>query len=45
MGMMPGMGKMKKQLAGANVDEKVFDRQVAIIQSMTKKKSAQPQHC
>ncbi|MFT6658591.1 signal recognition particle protein [Maritalea sp.] len=42
MGMMPGMGKMKKQLAGANVDEKVFDRQVAIIQSMTKKERATP---
>jgi signal recognition particle subunit SRP54 len=42
MGLMPGMGKMKKALAGANVDEKVFDRQVAIINSMTKKERATP---
>jgi signal recognition particle subunit SRP54 len=42
MGLMPGMGKMKKAMAGANVDEKVFDRQIAIIQSMTKKERANP---
>src|SRR5690606_5347647 len=34
MNMMPGMGQMKKALAGANLDEKVFDRQIAIINSM-----------
>jgi len=33
--MMPGMGKMKKALDGANVDEQVFVRQGAIISSMT----------
>ena len=42
MGMMPGMGQMKKAMAGANVDEKVFDRQVAIINSMTKAEKANP---
>jgi signal recognition particle subunit SRP54 len=42
MGMMPGMGQMKKALAGANVDEKVFDRQIAIINSMTLAERAQP---
>ncbi len=42
MGMMPGMGKMKKAMAGANIDEKVFDRQVAIINSMTPKERATP---
>lgn len=42
MGLMPGMGQMKKAMAGANVDEKVFDRQVAIINSMTKKERATP---
>ena len=42
MGMMPGMGQMKKAMAGANIDEKVFDRQVAIINSMTKKERADP---
>ncbi|SFZ85169.1 signal recognition particle subunit FFH/SRP54 (srp54) [Devosia enhydra] len=35
MSLMPGMGQMKKALAGANLDEKVFDRQIAIINSMT----------
>jgi signal recognition particle subunit SRP54 len=33
--MMPGMGKMKKALDAANVDEQVFVRQGAIISSMT----------
>jgi signal recognition particle subunit SRP54 len=42
MGMLPGMGQMKKAMAGANVDEKVFDRQIAIINSMTKKERANP---
>jgi len=42
MGMMPGMGQMKKAMAGVNVDEKVFDRQVAIINSMTKAERANP---
>ena len=37
MGLMPGMGQMKKAMSEANVNEKVFDRQVAIINSMTKK--------
>ncbi|WP_417307512.1 signal recognition particle protein [Devosia sp.] len=43
MGMMPGMGQMKKAMAGANVDEKVFDRQVAIINSMTKAERTKPE--
>ncbi|WEK04290.1 MAG: signal recognition particle protein [Candidatus Devosia phytovorans] len=42
MGMMPGMGQMKKAMAGANIDEKVFDRQIAIINSMTQKERANP---
>jgi signal recognition particle subunit SRP54 len=42
MGMMPGMGQMKKAMAGANVDEKIFDRQVAIINSMTKAERSNP---
>jgi len=36
MGMLPGIAKMKDQLAKANVDEKMIVRQEAIIQSMTK---------
>jgi signal recognition particle subunit SRP54 len=35
MGMLPGMGKIKDQLASANLDNKVFKRQRAIILSMT----------
>jgi signal recognition particle subunit SRP54 len=42
MNMMPGMGQIKKQMAGANLDEKVFDRQIAVINSMTKKERANP---
>jgi signal recognition particle subunit SRP54 len=35
MSMLPGMAKMKNQMAGANLDEKVLKRQMAIIDSMT----------
>jgi signal recognition particle subunit SRP54 len=42
MNMMPGMGQMKKAMAGANVDEKVFDRQIAVINSMTRKERENP---
>jgi signal recognition particle subunit SRP54 len=42
MGLLPGAGQIKKAMAGANVDEKVFDRQIAIINSMTKKERANP---
>ncbi len=37
MKMMPGMGKIGKQLANADLDEKIFLRQEAIIDSMTPK--------
>jgi signal recognition particle subunit SRP54 len=43
MNMMPGMGQMKKTMAGSSaMDEKVFDRKVAIINSMTKAERANP---
>ena len=35
MGMMPGVAKMKTQIANAGIDDKVLKRQVAIIDSMT----------
>jgi len=35
LGMMPGMGKIKSQMANANVDESILTRQHAIIGSMT----------
>ena len=42
MGMMPGMGGMKDKMAAAGLDDKLFGRQVAIIQSMTKAERANP---
>ncbi|MFO1088991.1 MAG: signal recognition particle protein [Hyphomicrobiales bacterium] len=35
MGMLPGMGKIKKQLEGVDLDKLVLRRQLAIIGSMT----------
>jgi len=43
MGMMPGMGKMAKQVQDAGFDDKIIRQQVALIQSMTKKERANPQ--
>ncbi|SHJ23751.1 signal recognition particle subunit FFH/SRP54 (srp54) [Palleronia salina] len=43
MGMMPGMGKMAKQVQDAGFDDKILTRQIALIQSMTKKERANPQ--
>ena len=43
MGMMPGMGKMAKQMDQAGFDDKILKRQIALIQSMTKKERAAPQ--
>ncbi len=40
--MLPGMGKLKGQLAGKDLDTKVFKRQAAIISSMTIKERRQP---
>ncbi|WP_134682079.1 signal recognition particle protein [Paracoccus ravus] len=42
MGMMPGMGKMAKQAEAAGFDDKAIRRQVALINSMTKKERANP---
>jgi signal recognition particle subunit SRP54 len=42
LGMMPGIGKMKKQIAAAGLDEKVVPRQLAIISSMTRKERQKP---
>ena len=43
LSMLPGIGKMKKQLANANVDEKMLTRQSAIIDSMTPVERRNPQ--
>ena len=37
LGMLPGIGKINKQLAAAGVDDSMIKRQEAIILSMTKK--------
>jgi signal recognition particle subunit SRP54 len=42
MGLLPGIGKIKNQLAGANIDETVIKRQVAIIDSMTPQERRNP---
>jgi signal recognition particle subunit SRP54 len=42
MGMLPGIAKMKNQLASANLDERVLKRQMAIIDSMTPKERRNP---
>ncbi len=42
LGMLPGVGKMKQAMESANIDEKVFLRQQAMISSMTKKERAKP---
>ncbi|MGH6859633.1 MAG: signal recognition particle protein [Phyllobacterium sp.] len=42
MGMMPGMGKMKDQMAAAGLDDSIFKRQLAIISSMTAAERGNP---
>ncbi|PZQ11319.1 MAG: signal recognition particle protein [Ancylobacter novellus] len=42
MSMMPGVANLKKQMAGANIDEGVFKRQAAIIDSMTREERRNP---
>ena len=42
LGMLPGMGKIKNQIADANLDDKLIARQEAIINSMTRKERVNP---
>ncbi len=42
MGMLPGVQKIKKQIAEANISDKMVDRQAAIISSMTKEERKKP---
>jgi signal recognition particle subunit SRP54 len=42
MSMMPGMGKMSKQMSAAGMDDTMLRRQIALINSMTKKERANP---
>jgi signal recognition particle subunit SRP54 len=43
MSMMPGIGKMQKQMEQSGMDEKVINRMEAIILSMTPKERAKPE--
>jgi signal recognition particle subunit SRP54 len=42
LGMLPGIGKVKKQIDAANIDETIIKRQEAIISSMTKAERRNP---
>ncbi len=42
MKMMPGIGKMAKQIENAGIDDSVFKKQQAIISSMTRKERKTP---
>ena len=42
MGMLPGAAKMKGQMDKAGLDDSILKRQVALINSMTKKERANP---
>jgi signal recognition particle subunit SRP54 len=42
VGMMPGIAKMKNQIAAAGIDDKIIKRQVAIIDSMTREERRHP---
>ena len=42
MGLLPGIGKMKKQIEAAGIDDSIFKRQQAIISSMTKRERKAP---
>jgi signal recognition particle subunit SRP54 len=42
LGLLPGIGKIKQQIADANLDQSVFKRHIAIISSMTPRERRQP---
>ncbi|MEQ1753474.1 MAG: signal recognition particle protein [Micropepsaceae bacterium] len=42
LGMLPGIGRMKDQLATAGLDDRMLKRQEAIILSMTRKERSNP---
>jgi signal recognition particle subunit SRP54 len=43
VGMLPGVGKMQKQLNEAKIDDRLLKRQIAIISSMTKVERRRPE--
>ncbi|MDO9461653.1 MAG: signal recognition particle protein [Alphaproteobacteria bacterium] len=42
LGMLPGVGKMKNQIAAAGLDDKLIKRQEAIVHSMTRLERRKP---
>jgi signal recognition particle subunit SRP54 len=42
MGLMPGMGKLSKQMDEAGLDDRMIRRQIALIDSMTRKERRSP---
>jgi len=42
MGLLPGVAKLKNQMAENNVSDKMIDRQLAVISSMTKAERKKP---
>jgi signal recognition particle subunit SRP54 len=42
LSMLPGIGRIKKELDKANIDERILQRQQAIISSMTRKERRNP---
>jgi len=42
LGMLPGVGKMKQQIAAAGLDDSMIKRQEAIVSSMTKLERRKP---
>src|SRR5205823_6159623 len=42
LGMLPGIGKVKKQIDAANLDDRILKRQRAIISSMTPRERRNP---
>ncbi|MDE3114997.1 MAG: signal recognition particle protein, partial [Pseudomonadota bacterium] len=42
LGMLPGVGKVKEQIAAAGLDDRVLTRQEAIISSMTRTEREKP---
>ena len=42
MGLLPGVAKLKNQMAENNVSDKLIDRQLAVISSMTKPERKKP---
>jgi signal recognition particle subunit SRP54 len=43
MGMLPGMNKMQKQMDESGIDDRMLRRQMALIDSMTKKERRHPE--